>query len=292
VVLHGASYRGRLVSPAALKATDLASLKAWHKDNIKPSGAVALVGGDATLAEVMPLLEERFGRWKGTAKASSPALAAVPAAPAHVHVVDKPGAPQAVLRAVAFVAPPTDAAWFPQVLANQAFGGQFTSRLNLNLREEKGWTYGARSSVSYDLRGGAFTASAGVVSAHAVDSLVELRKELDELRASRPVGAEEFRRGRDALALGFPLRFENPGYLLSQEENAWRYGLGADWVDSYLPKLNAVSVEQAQAAWVAQVDPALVQYVMVGDLASMRPGLDALGMPWSVRDVDGNLGSR
>lgn len=292
VVLHGPSYRGRLVSAGSLKAIDVASLAAWHRANVKPAGAVALVGGDVTLDEIVPLLEARLAGWKGTPKAAAPSMAPAPAAPAHLHVVDKPGAPQAVIRAVGFVAPPTDAAWFPQVLANQAFGGQFTSRLNLNLREDKGWTYGARSSVGYDLRGGTFTASAGVVSAHAVDSLAELRKELSEMRASRPVAPEEFRRGRDALALGFPLRFENPGYLLSQEENAWRYGLGADWVDTWLPKLGAVTVEQAQAAWVAQVDPGQVQYVMVGDLASMRPGLDALGVPWSVRDVDGNLGSR
>jgi predicted Zn-dependent peptidase len=220
-----------------------------------------------------------------TARPSPNPLAAQPA----IHFVDRPGAAQSVVRVGGYVAKPTDPDWIALTVANMGVGGQFTSRLNLNLREEKGWTYGARCSVSYDLAGGRLVASAGIQTPHTVPAVKEFWKELADPRGVRPLEEGEVAYGRDALAYGRPLRYESADFLLGQEEAIWRYGLPADWTTGFVGRVRGVTTESARAAWVDNIDPAKFVTVVVGDAAVVLEGLKGLGLPVIERDADGNL---
>ena len=289
-VLLGDVYRGRVTTAASYNQITIADMKAWWAENIVPERAVLIAGGDVTLKELTPLLEARLAAWKPRGAAGARVEVARPAAvePA-IHRVDRPGAAQSVLRVGGYVSGPTQAEWFPLQLANQVMGGQFTSRLNMNLREDKGWTYGARSSFSYDLAGGRFVAAAGIHSEHTVEAITEVLKELAGPAGARPLTVEELTDGRAALIQGFPLRFESPDYLLGQAEAMWRYGLPSDWVSKYVERISAPDLAAASNAWKSAIDPAKLTIVVVGDAAQLREPLKGLGWTVVERDADGAL---
>jgi zinc protease len=287
-VLLGDVYRGRVATADSYNRLTTADMKAWWAENIVPERAVLIAGGDVTLEELTPLLEKRLAAWKPHGASPPPVVVARPTAPAPaIHLVDRPGAAQSVLRVGGYVSGPKDAEWFALQLANQVMGGQFTSRLNMNLREQKGWTYGARSGFGYDLVGGRFVASTGVHSEHTVEAIGEVLRELSAPASERPFAAPELDDGRAALVQGFPLRFESPDYLLGQAEAVWRYGLPADWVSTYVQRISAPDLNAASTAWKATIDPSKMTIVVVGDAAKLREPLAGLG--WSVieRDTDG-----
>lgn len=298
-VIFGDAYRGRAATKASYAAMSTADMKAWWTENLTPDRAILFAAGDVTLEALVPKLEARLAAWKApertaeaaaqVAKPVSLATPALPAGPAPIHVVDRPGAAQSMIRVGGYVTSPTDPSWFPLVLANQVVGGQFTSRLNMNLRESKGWTYGARSGVSLDLAGGRFVASAGVHTEFTGPAVAETLAEIEGPRAGRPLAAGEVEDGRSAIVQAWPLRFESADYLLTQEESVWRYGLPADWTNGYLGRLNAASLDAAAGAWKERVDPSRLVVVVVGDLAQIRPALQALGRPLIEHDADGNV---
>lgn len=288
-VLFGDSYRGRAPTESSYAQMGTADMRGWWSRYVAPENAIVLVGGDTTLAEVVPLLEARFGAWKGQGAAVTPPDPA-PAPPvAAIHLVDKPGAAQSIVRYGGYVAQPTDADWFALLLANQVMGGQFTSRINMNLREQKGWTYGARTSLGYDLAGGRWWASAGVHSDKTVPAIQELFKEIQEATGARPFAGAEVDDARAAIVYSWPLRFESPDYLLAQTENVWRYGLPSDWIAGYPDRLRAVSLDETSTAWTSQIAKESLTMVVVGDAALISGGLEGLGLPIVRRDADGNI---
>lgn len=288
-VLFGDGYRGRRHDEASLRAISTADMKAWHKKYLSPSQALVLVGGDVTLAELLPMLESRLGGWTTPAPALPAAPAAVPSAATTVHLVDKPEAPQSVVRAAAYVLSPGDEDWTALGVANTALGGQFASRINLNLREKQGITYGARTSVGYDMAGGSWGFSANIHTEKTGLGLTEFFGELRAARGDRPLTAAEVEEGRGAALNGYPLRFETPDYMLGQLDAMWTYELPSDWVSGYLDRVRAVSAESAQRALAARVDPDKLALVVVGSAAVVRPQVEALGLPVVVHDVDGNV---
>ncbi len=288
-ILLGDSYRGRLTSEASYGAITLDDMRGWWKTNVVPDGAVLLVGGDTTLSALVPVLEARLAGWKGAGVTPArPVAKPLPATPA-IHFVDRPGAAQSVIRVGGYVTAPTDAAWYPLVLANQVVGGPFTARINMNLREDKGWTYGARSGFAYDFAGGRFTASAGVRTDVTAPAVQEIWKEVREAATTRPLGATEFEDGRAGLLQGRPLQFENPEWRLGQEEARWRYALPADWVTGYAPNVQAVTLARAQEAWNTVLASAPLVTLVVGDGAQVRASLASLGLPVIEHDPDGNV---
>jgi predicted Zn-dependent peptidase len=289
-ILFGDAYKGRATTKASLEALTVEDMRAFWAEHLTPDRAILFAGGDITLEALVPKLEARLAGWKPS-KAAGPVTQARPKLPeaGAIHVVDRPGAAQSVLRVGGYLTAPTEPEWFPLLLANQVVGGQFTARLNMNLREAKGWTYGARSGLSYDLAGGRFVASAGIHTEHTGPALAETLAEIEGPRAAKPLTAREFDDGRSAIVQGYPLRFESPDYLLGQEENVWRYALPADWVSGYVARLAVPTLDQAAAAWNSRVDPSRLVVVVVGDLAKIRPELEKLGRPIIVHDPDGNV---
>jgi zinc protease len=291
-VLFGDDYRGRYPGESSYGTITPEGMRAWWKQHLVPEAAVLLVGGDTTMSELLPLLEARLGAWKpaGTTPAR-PQVAAKPLVRA-IHFVDRPEAAQSIVRVGGYVARPSDAHWFPLTLANMAVGGQFTARLNMNLREDKGWTYGANSGIQFDHAGGRFTARAGIHTDKTLPAVREFWKEIADAAGPRPVTPTELANGRDSLVLGRPLQFESPDWRLGQEESTWRYQLPADWVPAWTSRVQAVTLEQAQNAW-KQLAAAPLVTLVVGDGARVREDLKGLAkearIPFIEHDVEGKV---
>ena len=293
-VVYGEAYKGRKLDEKTLMRMSPGDMRVWRTKNLVPQSCAIFIGGDVTLEEIQPLLEARFGTWKALAPAKSPVVEQ-PVAPsaATLTLVDKPGATQSVIVGAGYVGRPQDPGYFPLIVANYGMGGQFMSRINLNLREDKGYTYGARTSVGYDLAGTQFQTSAPVVADKTVPALVELVKELRGPLETRPVTDLEVQNAQGGLLMARPLKFEQPGYLLGQLELVWSFGLPADWITAYEAKVRAVDAGAASGAWKGVINPDKLRYVIVGDLASIGPAVreQAAAWGWSVetRDVDAKL---
>ncbi|MSP55747.1 MAG: insulinase family protein [Myxococcales bacterium] len=293
-VVYGEAYKGRKLDEASLDRISTRDMRGWRTRVLVPGSCAIFIGGDVTLEEVQPLLEARFGSWKAKAPAKSPVVSQ-PVAPSAsmLTLVDDPGAAQSVIVGTGYVGRPADADYFPLVVANYSMGGQFMSRVNLNLREDKGYTYGARTTVGYDLAGTQFQTSAPVVADKTVPALVELVKELRGPLEDRPVTELEVQNAQGGLLMARPLKFEDPGFLLGQLERMWSFGLPEDWVATYEAKVRAVDASAASGAWKAAIHADTLHYVIVGDLASIEPGLREQAAAWGwtveVRDVDGKV---
>lgn len=280
-------YRGRLNSIEQIQAVDTKSMKNWYSSYLTPANASIFVGGDITLEEVQPLLEAHFGSWAAEGQ-ELPALPKASILPEDesttIYLINKTGASQSVIYGGHFVTERTNELAEELYLANLAVGGLFIARINTNLREDKGWTYGARSSVSYSHLPGLWKVSSSVVAEHTADSVQEIMKELRESQSDRPITQEELDAGRGYMLGTNPLSYEQADYLLNQMITIERYNLPVDWFKTYPERLRAVSLEQAQEAWNTQIDPANMRLIVVGDAASLREPLANLGL--SVVELD------
>lgn len=284
----GDGYAGRLPTEASYAAITPKDLAKLYKKAIAPTDVVLLVGGDVSLADVQPKLEAVLGDWRPKGRRVAPK--AVPTAfPAEtVYVIDKPGAAQTVILGAHPVAGRQDPAWWSVSLANTMFGGAFTARVNMNLREDKGWTYGARCGLDDGMGPTIWTCSTSVQADKTVPALAELRRELADTRGTRPFTADEltfFRSFRTSSLYG---AFETPDQLLGELQTVWTYRLPDDWIDQTIPKLEAVTLEAAEGAWRAAIDPGRVAWLLVGDVTRWQGELDALGVKVVTLDRDGN----
>ena len=157
----------------------------------------------------------------------------------------------------------------------------------MNLREDKGWTYGARSWVSHNHLPGLFASGSSVVTPHTTDAIREILNELSGPTGDAPLTSEELEAGRGNLLGEWPLKFENPDYLLERTVEVRRYDLGDDWLRSYPDRIRSVELEAAKAAWASWINPDGLVILVVGDAQQLREGLESLELPIVVLDADG-----
>lgn len=288
VVLYGDSYDGRFRTADSVLSLDVAAMEAWYTSHFVPANSIVLVGGDTTLAEITPLLEARLGDWDAGAAIEMPAFETAQPAETTLYVVDKAGAAQSVVYAGRFVADRSDPAWNDLYMGNTAFGGMFTARLNMNLREDKGWTYGARSSIWHGYGASGWMAHSSVVANQTAPAVAEILAELAAVTGDRPLSAEEIAYMKSSRINGYPSRFEGVGATLGSETDTWLYGLPEDFADSYLARMNGVTPEGAQAAFAEHVSTQPLAILVVGDLETCQEPLAALGFPMVELDVEGN----
>jgi zinc protease len=248
-----------------------------------------VVVGDTTLAEMKPRLEKAFAGWpSGTAPRKNVA-AVEPKGPSTVYVLDRPGALQSLI-AAGHVAPPrANPAQVPQAVMNTVLGGQFISRLNMNLREDKHWSYGASTNL-VDARGPRpFVAVASVQTDKTKESVAEILKEMKGIRGEKPVSAEELRTAQDSLVLTLPGEWETAGAVAGSLAEIVRFGFDDRYFDGYAAKVRAVTLaDAAEAAKLVQPDK--VVWVIAGDRAKIEPGLRELGIgEVKAIDADGNV---
>jgi len=271
---------------AALKSLSRAEMEAFWKQNFVPNNAALVVAGDISMTELKALAEKAFGGWqKGTP--AQPALGAPATTSARVVIVDKPGSPQTQLRVASIGAPRSSPDFRPMQVMNLALGGLFSSRINMNLREEHGYTYGASSQFSFRRAAGPFQIASGVrtdVTAAAVDEIFkEVRGMID-----KPVSSEELKKAKDSLANSLPGAFESSANAVNNFSNVFIYNLGLDYYTRYAEQVNAVTTDQALAVSKKYLVPANMVVIAVGDRAKIEPELKKLNLgAVEIRDTEG-----
>jgi zinc protease len=277
---------------ASTAALDSAMVRGFYRAQYSPDRTTFIVTGDITMAEARRLIEARFGGWRQDrmARREPAAASALPAAvdrSTRIFLVDKPGAAQSV---IALARPGVERGspdYYALQVMNTILGGSFSSRLNSNLRETRGWTYGAGSGFAYRPVPGPFRASASIRTDVTDSALLEFRREINLIRDSL-VDETELQRAQAYLALGLPAEYETTGQLADQVGELLRFGLPFTWVNGYVPRVMAVTRADVQRVARQYVDPSRMTIVVVGDLSKIRAGIEATGIgPVEIRDVEG-----
>lgn len=287
-LVYGAAHPyGRFATTQATRMLDQARVRAFHAARYRPANSTLLLVGDVNPATLHPVVERALGGWRaaGAAPAPAPALTAPTIARSVVYLVDKPGAAQSQIRighpGVARSSPD----YYPLQVLNTILGGAFTSRLNTNLREVHGWSYGAGSGYSMRQSAGPFTAQAGVVTAKTDSSVVEFMRELNRIRAE-PVTAEELDKAKRYLALGFPQSVETNPQVAGQLAGLVTYGIDPNFLSTYVQRVMAVTVDDVRRVANQYVRPGNAVIVVVGDRSKVEAGLRAANVaPVEIRDV-------
>lgn len=293
-VIYGNTHRygtGQQGTEATLKAFTPADLKTFHQTMYQPSNATLIVAGDVTADAVMPLLDQQFGAWKAAAAARpAPLHRASQVAQTEVTIVDVPMAEQSQVRIGLIGVPRATPDYFPLEVLNTILGGAFTSRLNQNLREQHGYSYGANSRFDMRLSPGPFFAAAGVQTDKTAESLTEFFKELNGILT--PIGADELAKAKNYIALAFPGGFETIDSLAGRLEELAVYQLPDDYFRRYVANIQAVTAADVQKAAATYILPKRMAVVVVGDRKVIEPKIRALNLgPIRFMTVDEVLGS-
>lgn len=279
---------GREADIQSLTRQDLVD---FHRDWLRPEQGTLIVVGDTTLKEIVPLLERQFGDWKSTGPAPQVKATVDVARPAkgRVYLIDQPGAVQANLFAGQVVPSTLDAGATRFDIANGVLGGDFTSRLNMNLREEKHWSYGARSSASSTLGQRPWLAMAPVQIDKTGEAMAEMRREIaDFASGGEPVTAPEVTRIRNIQTLSLPGAYETASAVMGTISGIVRYQRPDDYVFKRKAEIEAMTPAQVQQA-AATLDPNALTWVVVGDLKQTEKEVRALNLgEVTVIDADGN----
>jgi predicted Zn-dependent peptidase len=170
---------------------------------------------------------------------------------------------------------------------NMAFGGQFTARLNMNLREEKGYTYGYRSRFDWRKSASSYSAGGSVQTAVTKEALFETLKEYRDLHRHRPINADEFEKAKLGLIRGFPPSFETPSQVMRRLLDIVHFGLPDDYFSGHVARLEAVTLDDVHRVAAEHVDPEALSIVVVGDRAMIEAPLRELGLPIVHLDHEG-----
>lgn len=277
-VLYGKEHRfgtGLSGTPAVIEKVTREQLVAFHDARYRPDNAALFVVGDVKADQVMPMLESQFGSWKaGPLQAVPEVKPGAQHGARQLYLVDKPGAAQSVIRIGWLGVDRSTPDYFALEVLNTILGGSFTSRLNQNLRETHGYTYGARSGFDMRRIPGPFVATAAVQTDKTAEAVHEFFVELEGIR--KPIPAAELDKAKNNLAYSFPSEFATNSDVAGQLEEQYLYGLPDDYYATYVEKVLAVTPAEVQAAAEKYIQPESFAVVIVGDLKVIRPKLEAL----------------
>ncbi|HKN84922.1 MAG TPA: pitrilysin family protein, partial [Pyrinomonadaceae bacterium] len=245
--IYGTNHPASLIAPPAESIKKLTSkdLADFHSTYYHPNNAILAIVGDATMKDILPKLEKAFGDWQ---RADVPATT-IPAAPAQteskIYLIDRPGSVQTVLQLGTLGIERTSPDYFAVLLADRVLGGGPSGRLFLNLREDKGYTYGAYSNFGGSKFRGTWVSSSEVRTDVTEGAMKEFMYELNRLR-NEPVSAEELDNAKRAIVGSFALSLEQPATLLQNIITQKLYNLPADYWDTYPQRVAAISAADVQ----------------------------------------------
>jgi zinc protease len=275
----------------SIKSFSQADLMKFYQTYYRPNNATLIVVGDTTMNDIRPKLETAFANWKpGQVPTTTVPDAAVFDRPG-IYVVDKPGAAQSVITIGQVGVSRTNPDFYALQVMNSILGGGASARLFMNLREDKGYTYGAGSGFAYRRGAGPFTASASVQTAVTKESVIEFMKELNGIRGAIPVTQEEFEANKRSLILGFPSNFETNGQVSGQLGSLVTYDLPDTYFNDYINKVNAVTMADVNRVANKYLTPDKMAILVVGDRRAIELGLTQipqLGNKINYLDPEGN----
>lgn len=276
---------------ASITAITKADIEKFYSDYYRPNNSTLVVVGDVDSKTLLPKLQKAFAGWKpgNAAKFSVPAAASFNAP--GIYIVDKPGAAQSVLSIGQVGVDRSNPDYFPLLVMNSILGGQFSSRVNMNLREEKGYTYGARTAWSFRRGAGPFEASADVQTAVTKESVMEFMKELYGIRGGIPVTQAELDYNKQSLIRRYPAGFETNGQIANQLANLVVFGLPDSYFNNYIRNIQAVTLQDINRVANKYLNPEKMAILVVGDKSVIEPGLKEIpewGGKIHYLDADGN----
>ena len=283
---YGRPLAGTEGSVASITREDV---QRFYTTYYRPNNATLLVVGDVRPDDVERRARELFGAWARGTVPMAPNAAQPRPKGTRVVIVDKPGAEQTSFRLGGIGAPRTTSDYFPLQVMNTILGGSYTSRLNANLRETKGYTYGASSGFGLRRSAGPFIASAEIVTAKTDSALIEFLKELRAIRDTVP--ADELAKAKRYLQLGLPSSLETTQGIAQEFLPLIAYGIPLDFHASAVQRYGAVTQADVQRVARQYVDPDRLTIVLVGDRKVIEPGIRALNpgeiITRDIRDVLG-----
>ncbi len=264
-------------------------LVAFHNTWFKPNNGTLIVVGDTTLADIVPKLQALFADWApGDVPAKNIAAVKLPERP-RIFLVDRPDSEQSTIYAGHLVVPKANSAELALQTLNDILGGSFVSRINLNLREDKGWTYGSRSQI-LDAEGQRpFYVAAPVQADKTAEAIVEIARDLADITGARPPQADEVETAKRRSTLTLPGRWETAGAVLGALGEIVRFGLPDDYWQQYVQGIEELDVGAVDRAAQTNLHPDQLTWVVVGDSAKLEAQLRQLGLgEVQLIDADGN----
>jgi len=283
---YGTSASGTTESIASLTPEDV---KGFYTDHYGPADSALVLVGDVTMVQAKALAEQYFGKWTGKASAAITLPSAPKMQPTHVVIIDKPGAPQTALFAYGVGVPAGSPDLQALQVANYTLGGAFASRINMNLREKNGYTYGANSQYAFYRGGGPFIAGGLVRTNITGPAAKELMYEIKRFPTTPPTEAE-LKEAKEARIQSLPGQFETTGAIAGSIANIFLYSRPLDYYATLTAKYQAVTAADVERVAKEDVHPDELVIVAAGDRAKIEDQLKEAGVgPVEVRDAQGNL---
>ncbi len=284
-VLYGAHPYGHLSlgTEASLNAMTVDSTRALHAAMFSPAGATLIVVGDRPEHELLDAAGAVFDGWRAATSTMAidrqAAMAPPPATPdVRLAVVSRPGAAQSELRIGHACAARSTPDYHVLLVLNTILGGDFVSRLNLNLREQKGFTYGVRTGFNLRRGIGPFVMQTSVGTDVTAPAITEAWREIRDIANSRPVTADEVAVAFASLSKGYPRGFETAGQVARSVAQLALHGLPDSYFEEFVPRLSQVGADDVYTAARRYLDPAKMTTVIVGDLDKISGSLSGLGL--------------
>ena len=290
-VLYGAGHPyGQRATETSVKAITRDDVVAFQQAYYQPGRAIITVVGDVTPAKVKSSVEQALAAWaKGGDKPSFNYPQLPELQPAKIYLVDKPGAAQSVVN-IGLPGPPRNTPdYFALQVLNTILGGQFQSRLNANIREQKGYSYGVNSAFNYGKGPGPFRAGGSIVTAKTDAALIEFMKELRGIVGEKPITDDELKSAKESLIQGLPQRFASVNAISQAITTLTVQGLPEDYYQSYAKNVAAITKEDLARVAKQYIDLGHLAIVIVGDRAQVEEGLKATSIaPITMLDLEGN----
>ncbi|MEO7674897.1 MAG: pitrilysin family protein, partial [Pyrinomonadaceae bacterium] len=279
--------------PGTVQAITRDDLTAFHKAYWKPGSSALVFVGDITLAEATALAKQQFDAWAG---GSAPAINIAPAAPmpkGKVYMIDRPGSAQTIVAHVLTAPERKSPDYYALALANTVYGGGFGTRLNLNLREDKGYSYGVFAFPQHFTKGGTWIATGGVQTDKTKESAVEFVKELKFIAGEKPISEKEFLSARLTKIRCYAQQFEAYGRITGQITDLWLHGLPMSAMQAETDEIGKLQITAVNAAAAKYAAPAGTSILLVGDLSKIEAGIRELNLGEIViLDVEGKVLSK
>jgi zinc protease len=290
-VLYGSGHPyGQRPTETSVKAITRDDIVAFQKAYFQPGRAIITVVGDTTAAKAKAVVEKGLSAWTKAGEKPAFNYPKLPELqPAKIYLVDKPGAAQSVVN-IGLPGPPRNTPdYFALLVLNTILGGQFQSRLNANIREQKGYSYGVNSVFGFGKGPGAFRAGGSIFSGKTDAALIEFMKELKGIAGDRPITDEELQTAKDNLIQGLPARFASVAAISNSITTLAVQGLPDDYYQNYAKNVSAITKDDLLRVAKKYIDLDHLAIVIVGDRSTVEASLKATNIaPITILDIDGN----